>query len=146
MNLYTQLNTVPQEIMIRWDIPGLGVGLVENGEITCARGFGLQSLVTCTPVTPDSIFCVASITKCFVATAVMQLVEQGVLQLDAPLVQYLPEFRLDDERCRQITLRQMLSHTSGMPDTDETEYEELIAHPEYDEGAPERYVHALARR
>ena len=138
-----ELNAVLQETMQRWDIPGLGVGLVENGEITYVRGFGLQSLATHTPVTPNSIFCVASITKCFVATAVMQLVEQGVLQLDAPLVQYLPEFRLDDERYRQITLRQILSHTSGMPDSDEAEYEELIAHPEYDEGAPERYVHAL---
>jgi CubicO group peptidase (beta-lactamase class C family) len=122
------------------------VGLVENGEITYARGFGVQSLATRTPVTPDSMFCVASITKCFVATAMMQLVERGVLQLDAPLVQYLPEFRLDDERYRQITLRQMLSHTSGMSDSEEAEYEELIAHPEYDEGAPERYVHALASR
>ncbi len=146
MNLEKQLDSVLQEIMTRWGIPGLGVGIVEDGEIVYARGFGVQSLETGVPVTPDSFFCVASITKCFVATAVMQLVEQGRLHLDVPLVQYLPEFRLDDERCRQITLRQMLSHTSGMPDMDEDEYDELVAHPEYDEAAAERYVRALAGR
>jgi len=146
MNLEKQLDSVLQEIMTRWGIPGLGVGIVEDGEIVYARGFGVQSLETGVPVTPDSFFCVASITKCFVATAVMQLVEQGRLHLDVPLVQYLPDFRLDDERCRQITLRQMLSHTSGMPDMEEDEYDDLVAHPEYDEGAPERYVRALTSR
>lgn len=141
-----KVTAVLGEIMARWGIPGLGVGIVEDGEIVYARGFGVQSLETGAPVTPDSFFCIASVTKCFVATAVMQLVEQGKLHLDVPLVQYLPDFRLDDERCRQITLRQILSHTSGMPDMDEAEYDELVAHPEYDEGAPERYVRALAGR
>ena len=89
-----QLDSVLEEIMTRWGIPGLGVGVVEDGEIVYARGFGVQSLETGVPVTPDSFFCVASITKCFVATAVMQLVEQGKLHLDVPLVQYLPDFRL----------------------------------------------------
>jgi CubicO group peptidase (beta-lactamase class C family) len=139
-----QLDSVFKEIMSRWNIPGLGVGIVADGEIVYARGFGVQSLETGTPVTPDSFFCIASITKCFVATAAMQLVEQGKLDLHAPLVEYLPYFRLDDDRHRQITLWQVLSHTSGMPDMDEAEYDELVAHPEYDEGAPERYVRALA--
>lgn len=141
-----KVTTVLEEIMARWGIPGLGVGIVDDGDIVYARGFGVQSLETGAPVTPDSFFCIASVTKCFVATAIMQLVEQGRLGLDKPLVQYLPDFRLDDERCQQITLRQILSHTSGLPDMDEAEYDELVAHPEYDEGAPERYVRALAGR
>ncbi|HEY9075254.1 MAG TPA: serine hydrolase domain-containing protein [Anaerolineaceae bacterium] len=144
MNQTPQLDTVLAEICARWSIPGLGVGIVKDGEIIYARGFGVQSLETGAPVTPDSIFCVASITKCFVACAVMQLVEQGKLNLDAPLVTYLPEFRLADDRFRLITLHQVLSHTSGMPDMDETAYDELVANPEYDEGAPSRYVSALA--
>lgn len=141
-----KLDRVLQEIIDRWGVPGLGVGMVENGEIVYARGFGVQSLETGAPVTLDSLFCIASIAKCFVAAAVMQLVEQGKLDLDTPLVQYLPDFRLDDERYPLITLRQMLSHTSGMPDMDEDEYDELVAHPEYDEGAPGRFVRALANR
>ncbi len=105
-----------------------------------------KASTTGAPVTPNSFFCVASVTKCFVACAVMQLVEQGVLHLDAPLASYLPDFQLDDQRYRQVTLRQVLSHTSGMPDMDEDEYDELVSHPETDEGAPARYVRALANR
>lgn len=146
MDRYLRLDGVLQEIVTRWGVPGMGVGIVENGEIAYTRGFGVQSLETGVPVTPDSLFCIASITKCFVATAVMQLVEQGRLHLDAPLVQYLPDFRLDDDRYTHIILRQILSHTSGMPDMDEEEYDDLVANPEYDEEAPSRYVRALASR
>ena len=146
MKLDPKLDVVLEEIVSRWGVPGLAVGIVDNGEMVYGRGLGVQSLETQTPVTPDSIFCLASIAKCFVASAVMQLVEQGKLKLDAPLVQYLPDFRLEDERSRQITLRQILSHTSGMPDMNEDEYDELVAHPEYDEGSAERYVHSLSNR
>jgi CubicO group peptidase (beta-lactamase class C family) len=146
MGRYSRLEPVLRNIMSGWGIPGLGVGIVENGEIVYAKGFGVQSLETCVPVTTNSIFCVASIAKCFVASAIMQLVEQGRLQLDAPLIEYLPDFRLDDERFDQITVRQMLSHTSGMPDMDEAEYDEMVAQPEFDESALERYVGSLASR
>lgn len=141
-----KLDAVLEEIMARWGIPGLGVGIVAGDEIVYAKGLGVQSLDTATPVSPGSVFCVASITKCFVATAVMQLVEQGKICLDAPLIQYLPYFKLDDERYPSITIRQMLSHTSGMPDMEESEYDQLVAHPEYDEGAAERYIRGLSPR
>ena len=146
MNKYTQLDTVLEDIMAKWEIPGLGVGIVNREEILHARGFGVQSLKTNAPVTPESFFCVASIAKCFVACAILQLVEQGKLHLDAPLIEYLPDFKLDNDHYRQITLRQILSHTSGMPDMDEAEYDELVAHPEVDEEAPARYVRALSTR
>jgi CubicO group peptidase (beta-lactamase class C family) len=143
MNRFEQLNTILEDIMFRWDIPGLGVGLVEEGHIVHAQGYGVQNLETGIPVTPESLFCVASIAKCFVACAIMQLVEQGILQLDAPLVEYLPDFQLDDPHYQEMTLRQILSHTSGMPDMDEIEYDQLVAHPEFDEEAPVRYVRSL---
>jgi CubicO group peptidase (beta-lactamase class C family) len=141
-----ELDAVLQEIMERWDVPGLAVGLVQGNEIVYAKGFGVQSLETQAPVTLDSVFCVQSISKCFVATAVMQLAERGKIDLDAPIVQYLPYFQMDDERCRQITIRQALSHTSGMPDMEEIEYVELVSHPEHDDGAAERYVRGLRDR
>lgn len=146
MRYLNQLNAVLEEIVARWGIPGLGVGIVQEGEIVYAKGFGVQSLTTGVPVTPESIFCVASITKCFVATAVMQLAERGQIDLDTPLVHYLPYFQLDDARYLQITPRLILSHTSGMPDLDEDEYDELLYHPEYDDGAAERYVRGLGHR
>lgn len=139
------LDGVLQEIMLRWDVPGMAIGIVKGDEVAYAKTFGVQSLETQTPVTLDTIFCVQSISKTFVATAVMQLAERGKLDLDAPIVQYLPYFRLDDERYRQITIRQALSHTSGMPDM-ETEYVDLVKHPEYDDLAAERYVRGLSNR
>lgn len=141
-----ELDAVLEEITARWGIPGLGAGIVSGDELIYARGFGVQSLDTGGPVTPQSVFCVASISKCFVATAVMQLVEQGRLHLDAPLVHYLPYFKLDDPRYTRITLRQMLSHTSGMPDFSEIEYDAFLANPEYDEGAAGRFVRSLKDR
>jgi CubicO group peptidase (beta-lactamase class C family) len=140
------LDAVLQEIVTRWSIPGLAVGIVEDDVVVYAKGFGVQSLETQTPVTLDSIFCIASVSKCFAATAVVQLAERGKINLDAPLVQYLPYFQMDDERYRQITIRQMLSHTSGMPDIDESEYDEMVAHPEWDDGAAERFVRGLSNR
>ncbi len=144
MDYVNDLDLVLQEIMAGWDIPGMAVGIVEGDEIVYAKGFGVQSLQTQIPVTLDSVFCIQSVSKCFVATAVMQMVERGTLDLDTPLVQTLPYFQMDDERYRQITIRQMLSHTSGMPDMDEFEYLDLVKHQETDEGAAERYVRGLS--
>ena len=76
----------------------------------------------------------------------MQLAEQGKIDLDTPIVQYLPYFQLDDARFTQITTRRILSHTSGMPDMDEVEYDDLVRHPESDDGAAERYVRGLYNR
>ncbi len=142
----TDLEKVIKETMQRWDVPGMAVGIVEHGEIRYIKGFGVQSLDTGAPVTSDSVFGIQSISKCFTATAVMQCAERGLLDLDAALVEYLPYFRLDDDRCQQMTIRQALSHTSGMPDMDEFEYVDLISHPEEDEGAPERFVRSLKNR
>jgi CubicO group peptidase (beta-lactamase class C family) len=146
MARFTKLDTVLNDILVRWDIPGLGVGIIEEGNIVHAHGYGVQSLATGVPVTPGSLFCVASIAKCFVACAIMQLIERGIIHLDTPLVDYLPNFQLDDGHYQEITLRQILSHTSGMPDMDEIEYDQLVSCPAYDEEAPARYVMALSNR
>ncbi|MGQ9905213.1 MAG: serine hydrolase domain-containing protein, partial [Anaerolineae bacterium] len=145
------LNTALEKIVARWGIPRLAVGIVQAGEIVHARAFGVQSLATRAPVTLDSIFCVASVSKVFVATAVMQLAERGLIDLEAPVVRYVPYFRLDDPadavRCyARITTRQLLSHTAGMPHLDEFEYYDLLDHPECDKGAAERYVCSLSNR
>ena len=138
------LDAVLQEIVTRWGIPGLAVGIVEGTEVVYSKTLGVQSLETQAPVTLNSAFSTASVAKCFVATAVVQLAERGSIDLDAPLVQYLPYFRIDDPRHRQITIRQMLSHTSGMPDIHESEYDAMVANPEWDDGAAERFVRGLS--
>ena len=78
----------------------------------------------------------ASVTKLFVGTAVLQLWERRLLQLDGFLTDYLPWFQMKDERYREITIRMLLNHTSGMPDVKDYKWD----NPETDEGALERYV------
>ncbi|HWQ45467.1 MAG TPA: serine hydrolase domain-containing protein, partial [Longilinea sp.] len=143
MRYEEDLNAVLMGITAGWDIPGMAVGIVEGDEITYTFCTGVQNLNTGIAVTPRSIFCTASVSKCFVATTVMQLVHAGKIDLDEPIVRYLPYFQMTDERYQHITTRQLLSHTSGMPDFDENEYDDLVSHPQWDEGAAERFVRGL---
>ena len=137
--LQKEVDALAQTVINGFGVAGMAIGIVQNGHIY-ANGFGVKDIETQEPVTANSLFHLASISKTFVATAVMQLVEGGKLELDAPLVTYLPDFILDDERNQEITVQQMLSHTAGMPDTDDYGWDR----PEYDDGALERYMHSLA--
>jgi CubicO group peptidase (beta-lactamase class C family) len=138
-DLERRLTPFVEQMMALTRIPGMAVGVVANGEVVYARGFGVASLDDRRPVTPETLFHMASITKPFVGTAVIQLVEEGLVALDDPVVRHLPYFRLADERAEAITVRQLLSHTSGMPDTDDYGWDR----PEHDDGALERYVRSL---
>jgi len=138
----TRLTPYLQKALAAYDLPGLAVGIVQDGRIVYARGFGVESLANPEPVTIHTVFHMASVSKPFVATAIMQLVEKGHIDLDAPVIRYLPYFRLQGDGYRRITVRQMLTHTSGMPDVEDYEW----STPVYDEGALERYVCSLADR
>lgn len=138
--LDSTLTPLIEEVMQAYDLPGFAIGIVKDDEIAYARGFGYKNIDTKKPVTTTTLFHMASISKPFVATAVMQLVEQGKIDLEAPVTTYLPYFKLDDERYKEITIQKMLSHISGMPDVEDYEWDD----PQYDEGALERYVRSLA--
>lgn len=131
-----------QNVMQSHELPGLALGIVADNEIIYARGFGVRSIETGEPVSNTTIFHLASISKPFVATGIVQLVEQGKIELDTPILTYLPYFKLDDERYPEITIRQMLCHVAGMPDEEDYEWDQ----PQYDEGALERYVRSLSHR
>ena len=121
-------------------VPGLAVGIVEAGRPVYVRGFGvMDARDPARPVTAETLFHMASITKPFVATSVMQLAERGRVDLDAPITRYLSYFQLKDARYRAITVRLMLTHTSGMPDVEDYLWDK----PEFDDGALERYVRSL---
>jgi CubicO group peptidase (beta-lactamase class C family) len=122
-------------------IPGFAIGIVQNQKVVYAAGFGVANInEPQRKITTRSLFHMASVTKTFVATSIMQLVENGQVDLDAPVVKYLPYFRLKDKRYGEITVRQMLSHISGMPDVDDYGWDK----PQFDDGALERYVRSLA--
>jgi CubicO group peptidase (beta-lactamase class C family) len=129
-----------QKTMQEAKVPGLAVGIVEVGRPVYVRGFGaMDARDPARPVTAETLFHMASITKPFVATSVMQLAERGRVDLDAPITRYLPYFQLKDPRYRAITVRLMLIHTSGMPDVEDYLWDK----PEFDDGALERYVCSL---
>jgi CubicO group peptidase (beta-lactamase class C family) len=90
--------------------PALSVAVVENGRLVYVRAFGFSDLAAKTPATPDTRFRIASVTKMFTAVSVMQLVEAGRVRLDAPLATYLP----DAPHAANVTIRQLLNHTSGI--------------------------------
>ena len=119
---------------------GLAISVTRGDELLFARTLGVMDAETDVPVVADTVFACASVTKLFTATAVMQLAEQGGIEIDQPVITYLPEFRLIDERYRAITVAHLLSHTSGIPDYDVFTYHH---DPQFDDGALRRYVRGL---
>jgi CubicO group peptidase (beta-lactamase class C family) len=117
-NDFSEIETYLQSLIDTANIPGIAIAITNKQEIIYSKAFGVASMQTKEPLQLRHIFHIASISKTFTATAVMQLVEKGKINPDAPLAEYLPYFRMDDERYKLITIRQMLNHTSGMPDVD----------------------------
>ncbi|HEV8437654.1 MAG TPA: serine hydrolase domain-containing protein [Methylomirabilota bacterium] len=97
--------------------PGLALGIVHDQDLVWAKGFGFADRERGVPATPETLFRVASITKTFTTTAVMQLRDQGKLQLDDPVTKHLPSFavRPREPGGQPITIRHLLTHVSGLP-------------------------------
>ena len=127
------------KIMQAYELPGMAVGIMEGGEVTYQQHFGVSNISTGTGLTHESVFQLGSLSKVFVATAIMQLAEQGKIALDEKLVTYLPYLKTTDARYNRITIRQILSHTSGIPDVRNFEWNK----PQYDDGAARRYIDTL---
>jgi CubicO group peptidase (beta-lactamase class C family) len=97
-------------------IPGVALSIIQDGEVVHARGYGHAS--NSESVTPDTLFGIGSTGKSITTLAVMQLSEAGAIDLDAPVQQYIPWFRLADaEQSAQLTVRKLLTMTSGVPAT-----------------------------
>jgi CubicO group peptidase (beta-lactamase class C family) len=94
-------------------IPGLSLAVIKNGEIVLARGYGLANVEHQVPVKPETIFQSGSMGKQFTATAVMMLVEEGKISLDDKITKYFTD---GPESWNKITVRHLLTHTSGMTD------------------------------
>ena len=120
-------------------IPGIAVGIIRGGKPVFLEGFGTRRLGFDSAVTARTVFHMASVTKPFVATAVMQLVEQRKVDLDAPVSRYVPDFHMKDARAAEIPVRQVLNHTAGLPDVTDYRWD----HPEYDAESLDRYIRGL---
>lgn len=132
---FAHLDTYLNKALYYYDLPGLAVH-VGIGDRDYFSSVGWQNALTKSLLQRNHIFHMASVTKLFVSTSILQLWEKGLLDLDEKLITYLPQFRMSDDRYRRITIRQLLSHTSGMPDVKDYHWDK----PETDDGALLRYV------
>ena len=107
-----------EEILNRRPAVGLALGVVRDGRLAFFHGYGLANIASNTPITEDTVFRIGSITKLFTAIAVMQLWEEGIVDLDAPANDYLRAYKLIPTHAgwRPATLRHLLTHTAGIPE------------------------------
>ncbi len=139
---FEMIDTYIESQMRRLNIPGLSLAIVEGDEIVHLRGFGKANSSGETP-SPQTPYFIGSTTKSFTALAVMQLVEAKKIELDAPVQQYLPWFRVADPLAsQQITVRHLLNQTSGLPLS--VAWKQL-ADFDNQPGATERQVKSLSR-
>lgn len=112
--LFENLEARTIEALGKWTVPSAAIGVFQDGHVS-TDGFGVTNLETKTPVTPDTLFQIGSITKIFTTTMVMHLVDAGTLDLERPIIEYLPDLKLADTTAQgTLTLRHLLTHTSGL--------------------------------
>ncbi|KID58026.1 beta-lactamase [Pseudoalteromonas luteoviolacea] len=126
-----------QQAMDSFAIPGLAIGIVNNGKVVLAKGYGIRQFGKAGEVDEHTLFGIASNSKAFTATALAMLVEEGKLNWGDPVISHVPEFQLYSEQLtEQMTIRDLLSHRSGLalgagdlmiwPDTDKS-IKEILA-------------------
>jgi D-alanyl-D-alanine carboxypeptidase len=106
-----QVDEYVKQRMLELPIPGLSLAVVKDGKVVMARGYGAANLETGTPASPETEYRIASISKQFIATAVLLLVQEGRIGLDDKAARYLDRA---PESWSQISIRQLLTHTSGI--------------------------------
>ena len=138
---FEQITDFVQATLDVFNIPGLAISITKDDEIVYLEAFGVRNIETQEQLEPEHFFHFASVSKPFVATAIMQLVEQKKISLDDRLTTHLPYFKISDDRYKSITIRQLLNHTSGLGDVRDYEWES----PRYEVGAAEDYVKSLTK-
>ena len=103
-------------MMADWNVPGLSVAVIKDGQTVFAEGFGYRDVAAKLPVTQATLFPICSCTKAFTCAALAILVDEGKLDWDLPVRKYLPELRLADQVvAERITARDLVTHRSGLP-------------------------------
>ena len=109
------LDQYVQHTMKEWNIPGAAIAIVRNDSVIYARGFGVRELGRPELVDERTIFAIGSNSKAFTAAGLEMLVDQGKMNLDAPVSTYIPDFRLSDPLAsREVTVRDLLTHRTGL--------------------------------
>ena len=110
------LESYVTEAMVRYQVPGSAIGIVQNGEIVYAGGFGVTDIERSTPVTSDTLFMIGSVTKSMTTMMMGTLVDEATLDWDQPVTDILPAFTLSDpDATPHIRVRDMVNNSSGVP-------------------------------
>lgn len=105
-----------ESMLKEWEVPGIAVAVIKDGKIVYAEGFGYRDVEKKLKVTPDTLFAIGSCTKAFTATVLGILVDEGKLEWDKPVREYLPTFKLQDTfASEQMTPMDLVTHRSGLP-------------------------------
>lgn len=152
VSLEQKIRQTAEQSLDAFNIPGLAVVAVKDGEVVLAEGFGVRDIESQEPVTPTTLFGIASHTKAFTAAAMATLVEQGKVDWNDKVIEHLPSFKLADPYItRELTIRDLLSHRSGLglgagdlmiwPNTDKTTNEVIagLANVPIEHGFRERF-------
>jgi len=114
-NFLKDFDSYAEKVLSTWKVPGMAVAVVKDGKLAFAKGYGVRKIGENSPVTPDTLFGIASNTKAFTAAALAILVDEGKIKWDDPVIKYLPDFRMYDPYVtREITIRDLITHRSGL--------------------------------
>lgn len=109
------IDRLVERTMVAYQVPGIAVGIVKDGKVVFAKGYGVRELGRPGKVDVDTLFGIASNTKAFTTAALAILVDEGKLHWDDKVIDYLPEFRLYDAYVtREFTIRDLVTHRSGL--------------------------------
>lgn len=110
------LDDYAEAAMVRWQVPGLAIAVVREGQLVHARGYGVRSVNESAKIDAETVFPLASCTKSFTAAAIAKLIDNGKVNWDHPVAKHLPALRLSDaELTAKVTIRQALGHRTGLP-------------------------------
>ena len=111
-----KIDAMMSQSLKTFQIPGMAVGVVVDGKVIFMKGYGVRSFSDLSPVTENTLFAIGSCSKAFTTFALGQLVDEGFLAWDDPVIKYLPEFRLQDVHAtHHLTIRDLVTHRSGLP-------------------------------
>jgi CubicO group peptidase (beta-lactamase class C family) len=109
------LDATVRRTLETFEVPGMAIAVVKDGKVVLARGYGVRTLGDKAPVTPDTLFGIASNSKAFTAAALAMLVDEGKLKWDDRVIDHLPSFQMHDAYVtRELTVRDLLVHRSGL--------------------------------
>ncbi len=112
----SDMDLIVNAVIERFNVPGVAVGIIADNKVILSRGYGVRNRAEQTPVTSRTLFAVGSCTKAFTTLILGQLVEEGCISWDDPVVAHIPEFRLFDQKATyEVTIRDLAAHRTGIP-------------------------------